>query len=434
MRFAAILLSYSLFVSIASAAGLSTSERKLTPAVEHRLPDAMALLERAVNLNSGTMNFEGVRECGRLFAPEFEKLGFTTRWVDGAEWGRAGHLVAERRGRNAKVHVLLIGHLDTVFEKDSPFQKWERLEDQKVRGPGVTDMKGGIVIMLLALQALHETRELDRLQITAVLTGDEEHPGRPIDLARRDLKVAAEAADVALAFEDGDGDPKTAVVARRGNSEWRLRVSGVPSHSSQIFSDAVGSGSVYEAARVLTAFRDSLAGDPLVTFNPGWIAGGTTVGADFDAGRASVFGKSNVVAESTLVHGDLRTLTPEQLARTKAAMERIVARHLPRAGAEIEFTDRYPPLAPTEGNQRLLGMFDQASRDLGHGPVTADNPARAGAADISFTAGLVDMALDGIGPLGTGGHTVNETGDLGTIGMQASRTAVLLSRIARMKR
>ena len=434
MNSAAIVLVLALLASSASAAGLTSTERKLAPAVEKRLPEALQLLETAVNTNSGTMNFEGVRENGRLFASEFEKLGFTTRWADGAAWGRSGHLIAERKGKNAKLHVLLIGHLDTVFEKDSPFQKWERLEGQKVRGPGVSDMKGGDVIMLLALGALRDAGELDRLTVTAVLMGDEEHPGRPIGVARRDLKAAAEAADVAIAFEDGDGDPKTAVVARRGNSEWRLRVSGVPSHSSQIFTESVGSGSVYEAARVLAAFQDSLSHEQYLTLNPGWIAGGTSVSADYEENRATTFGKTNVVAESTLACGDIRTLTPEQLARTKATMERIVARHLPRTGATIAFMDRYPPMAPSEGNQRLLAMFDQVSRDLGFGPVTADNPARAGAADVSFTAGLVEMAIDGLGPLGSGGHTVEETADLGTFAMQASRTAVLMSRLARSRK
>jgi len=434
VKSAAIVFPLALIASFASAAGLSSVEQKLPAAVERRLPEALAFLERVVNLNSGTMNFEGVRECGRLFAPEFERLGFTTRWVDGSAWNRAGHLIAERPGKKAKLHVLLIGHLDTVFEKDAPFQRWEMVDETHARGPGAIDMKGGNVVMLLALGALREAGELDRLNVTVVLSGDEESPGKPIELARKDLIAAGEAAYIALGIEDGDGDPRTAVVARRGNSEWRLRTAGVPSHSSQIFSQDIGSGAIFEAARILTAFEDSLAGEKFLSFNPGWVAGGTSIDADFEASRASAFGKSNVVAESTIVAGDLRTISPEQRERTKAAMERIVSRHRPHTEARIEFMDRYPPLAPTDGNRRLLAMFDQASGDLGQGPVTEVSPDQAGAADISFTAGLVDMALDGIGLMGTGGHTVRETADLATLGMQASRTAVMLSRLARGKR
>src|SRR5262245_271312 len=150
----------------ASAQGLSPAERRLAAAVERHAPEALDLLRRAVDVNSGTMNFEGVREVGRLFAPELERLGFTTRWVEGAAWGRAGHLVATRAGRGLRARVLLIGHLDTVFERDSPFQRFESLSDSTARGPGIIDMKGGDVVMLLALRALREAGALGGLAVT----------------------------------------------------------------------------------------------------------------------------------------------------------------------------------------------------------------------------------------------------------------------------
>jgi len=410
--------------------GLSGLERRIAAAVDRGAPASIVLLERTVNQNSGTMHFDGVRAVGRLLAPEFERLGFTVRWAEGAAWGRAGHLIADRGGDGRGPKVLLIGHLDTVFEPDSPFQRFERLTDTTARGPGTTDMKGGNVIMLLALGALREAGALDQLQVRVVLTGDEENPGELLDLARRDLRDAAEWADIAIGFEDGPSDPKLAVIGRRGSSGWVLRTAGKPSHSSQVFRPEVGSGAIYEAARILAAFRDSLAGDPNVTFNPGIIVGGTAVTFDQDQDRGTAFGKTNVVAESTVVSGDLRTLTPEQLERTRAAMRRLVARHYPGTSAEIVFDDGYPPMAPTEGNRRLLALFDQASRDLGGGPVSAADPARAGAADISFTSGLVEMALDGVGLMGAGGHTVHETADLRTLSLNAKRVALLLHRLA----
>lgn len=414
----------------ARAQGLSATERRITAAVDAGVPDALALLERAVNINSGTMNLDGVRATGRLFAPEFERLGFAVRWVDGAAWGRAGHLIAEWRGDGTGPKVLLIGHLDTVFEADGPFQRWERLTDSTARGPGATDMKGGDVVMLLALRALRQTGQLDGLRITVVLTGDEENAGTPVPLARADLVEAARWADIAIGFEDGAGDPRTAVIGRRSSGNWVLRTSGRPTHSSQIFRDGVGSGAIFEAARILAAFHDSLSGEPNLTFNPGAMVGGTTTTFDVPQGRGTAFGKTNVVAESAVVAGDIRALTPEQLARAQATMRRIAARHYPRTTAELAFEDRYPPLAPSEGNRRLLARFDAASRDVGGGPMTAADPARAGAADISFTSGLVDMALDGVGLLGSGGHTVLETADLRTLRLQAARAAVVLSRLA----
>jgi glutamate carboxypeptidase len=420
---------------LSHAAGLSAPERAVAAAVDRRLPAGRALLERSVGINSGTMNFAGVRATAALFAPEFAALGFDTTWIDGAAWGRAGHLVARRAARGPGAagapRGLLIGHLDTVFERDSPFQRWEAVGDTAARGPGAIDMKGGIVILLLALGALADAGELDRLTLEVFLSGDEEKPGTPQALARRDLFAAADRADFALGFEDGDGDPRHAVVARRGATGWTLRTSGTPSHSSQIFREDVGRGAIYEMARILAAFHDSLSTEAFLTVNPGVVVGGTAIAFDSSAARGTAFGKNNVVAESTLVSGDLRTLTPGQLERARATMRRVVAASPSRVGASIAFDEGYPPLAPSPGNDRLLARFDQASRDLGLSEVTATDPARAGAADISFTAGRTPAALDALGLKGTGGHTVNETADLRVLPVQAKRVAVLLARLAR---
>ena len=137
-----------------------------------------------------------------------------------------------------------------------------------------------------------------------------------------------------------------------------------------------------------------------------------------------------MIAEHATAEGDLRTVSPEQLERAKKTMREIAARHLPRTASEIAFEDDYPPMAPSEGNRRLLSLYDRVSRDLGFGPVTATDPGDAGAADVSFAAGLVTMAIDGIGLKGRGGHTVEETADLAMLPIQTKRAAVLLYRLA----
>ncbi len=418
-----------LLPALAVAANLTPREQRAIAAVERRAPDGLALLQRLVDVNSGTLNLAGVREVGRMLEPEFARLGFRTRWVEGAAWQRAGHLIAERPGRRGSPKVLLIGHLDTVFEPDSPFQKFERLDDSTARGPGIIDMKGGDVIILLALQALADARALDDLSFQVVLTGDEERSGSPDSLARADLVRAGEWADIAIGFEDGDGEPQHAVIARRGSTGWTLRTAGVTAHSSQIFREDIGSGAIYEASRILQAFHDSLASEPYLTLNPGLILGGTKVTLAPGAASGSASGKTNVIAESTYVSGDLRTLTPEQRTRARVTMRRIAAASPPHSSALFQMDDGYPPLAPTDGNRRLLALYDTASRDLGFGPVTAVDPRMAGAADISHVGTLVDMALDGIGLRGTGGHTVNETADLRTLPTQAKRAALLLLRL-----
>ncbi|HEX9692019.1 MAG TPA: M20/M25/M40 family metallo-hydrolase [Gemmatimonadales bacterium] len=404
------------------------TEHRVVAAVDEGAAGALELLQEIVNINSGTMNFAGVRRVGAVLRARFDALGFDTEWIDGAPFDRAGHLLATHDGPGPR--LLLIGHLDTVFEPDHPFQAWEWTSDSTARGPGVVDMKGGDVVIVLALEALARAAVLDGLNIAVVMTGDEEDSGTPLDLARASLIEAADAADVALAFENGDSDPTTAVIARRGSTTWRLSVTGRPAHSSQVFQPEVGAGAIYEASRILFAFYDELSGEPLLTFNPGVILGGTDVDFDIDQARGTAFGKDNVVAEHAMVSGDLRAVSPEQLANAKLAMRRIADGHLPLTTADLEFHDSYPPFAPTDGNRRLLALFDAVSRGLGFGAVTAVDPRKAGAADVSFTMGRVAMALDGLGTGGGNDHTADEWIDVRTLAMQAKRAAVLMLRLA----
>jgi len=412
----------------AAGATLSNEERALVQHVNAENARSIALLQRIVDINSGTMNFAGVRRVADVLRVELDSLGFTTRWIDGASFHRAGHLVAEHAGPGPK--VLLIGHLDTVFEPSSPFQRFERLDDSTARGPGVIDMKGGDVVIISALRALRAVGVLARLNVTVVFHGDEEDAGTPLSEARRALIDAAHGATSAIGFEDGSGDPRLAVISRRGDESWTLRTTGTPAHSSQIFQKEVGAGAVYEATRVLSEFYRQLSGERYLTFNPGLALGGTAVRVDSTGVAGAAEGKANVVAEHMTVVGDLRTISPEQLARAKRMMQAIVATHLPNTNAELTFDAGYPPMAPTAGNRRLLTLYDRVSRDLGLWPVTAVDPSKAGAADVSFVADLVPMKIDGVGLSGHDDHTTKETADLRMLPVQTKRAALLLYRLS----
>ncbi|WP_428266023.1 M20/M25/M40 family metallo-hydrolase [Haliangium sp.] len=408
-------------------ARLTAEERRLVAEVDARADAAVAMLERVVDINSGTMNLAGVREVGHVFAEAFERIGFETEWIAQQRQGRAGHLFARRRGASGK-RVLLIGHLDTVFEADSEFQRFERLSDDRARGPGVIDIKGGDVAILHALAALDAIGALDDATITVALLGDEESPGGP---ASRDALIqAARASDVALGFECGLG-PNAATIARRGLSEWRLEVQAKPGHSSGIFSDTAGAGAVYEAARVLADFYDALSDQPNLTVNAGLILGGTTIEHDRAHDRGVGVGKSNVIPGAAVVTGDLRALSDQQRERAKATMREIAARSLPQAAATLHFDDGYPSMAPTAGNRRLLFELDEVARALGLGPVRVIDPGRRGAADISFVAPHVPAALAGLGVDGDGWHTPAETIALDSLRVSTQRAAVLLYRLTR---
>ncbi len=418
-----------LIAPFSTKAQLSETEKQLSETAEKNNDEALDLLKEILSINSGTMNFEGVRKVGDVLRKEFDDLGFQTSWEDGKPFNRAGHLVAKHLGSESAPKLLLIGHLDTVFEKDSPFQDMTMIDKNTMKAPGIADMKGGDVIIIQALKALQQNNLLKDMNIWVVMTGDEEYSGAPLNLSKKVLIDAAKWADIAIGFENGDGNPATANISRRGSIKWELKTKGNPAHSSQIFREDVGAGAIFEASRILNAFYEELRSEEFLTFNPGMIIGGTTLEHDSENKSGNAFGKDNVVSKEVIVSGDLRGLSPEQVERVKKKMQGIVSQHRPQTKAKLTFFDGYPPMAPTNGNRTLLNIYSKVSVDLGLGKVEAVNPLKAGAADVSFTADYVDMAIDALGMSGADDHTVNETGYLPALLTQTQRAAVLLYRL-----
>ena len=435
----AALAAFALALPAAADARLRPEERRMAQVVDRETDRSIALLERMVNQNSGTFNLPGVTAVAEMVRPEFEQLGFEVRWVDMRATGRAGHLIATHRGASTGSgargkRILLIGHLDTVFEPDSPFQRFER-EGERATGPGIGDDKGGIVVIIAALRAMHAAGTLRTADIMVVLTGDEERPGSPIAVARRDLIEAGRWADVALEFENlavEDGRDH-GTVARRSSTSWTLRTTGRTGHSSGIFNESLGYGAIYELARILDAFRRELP-EANLTFNVGVAGGGTPATIDEQLLTITATGKTNIVAEAAIARGDLRSLTPEQDARVRARMQAIVAQHLPRTSAELVFSeDGYPPLPPTAGNRAVLARLNLVNRDLGLPDMPEYDPARRGAADSSFVAADADV-LAGLGAAGGGAHAEGEFILLDSIARSAKRAAILMTRLSREPR
>lgn len=425
--------------TLSAAAGLSLAlpamAQRLSPAeaVMARTVDAdqarsVALLERLVNQNSGTLNLEGVTKVGTMLRAELESLGFAVTWKPMGAVQRAGHLIAVHRGKPGTKLLLLIGHLDTVFEPNSPFQKFVRKGDL-AEGPGAGDDKGGMVVIVTALRAMQAAGSLKNANIEIHLTGDEENSGSPHSIARADLVAAGKRADVALDFEGLviDGGRDMGSIARRSVTDWRITATGKTGHSSLIFGPEFGDGAINELARILAAFRKELP-EPNLTFNAGVIAGGARAKID-ESGNATASGKTNIIAATAVATGDFRTLSPEQTARVRAKMGAIVAAHAPGTDAKIEFGEGYPAMAPTEGNKALLAALNGVNRDLGLAEMPALDPLKRGAGDISFVAADVD-GLAGLGPYSTGDHAPGETVDLDSIRRQAKRAAILMSRLS----
>ena len=427
------LLLLLLLIAAPAAAQLSAPEQRMIRTVEQERERTISLLERMVNQNSGTLNLPGVEAVGRMARAELEPLGFQVRWIPMAETGRAGHLIATHKGNGRGKRILLIGHLDTVFEPDSPFQRFVR-QGQRATGPGVGDDKGGIAVIVAALRAMHAAGTLKDADITVALTGDEERLGEPVATARRDLIEAGRRADVALEFENlatREGQD-FGTVARRSGFNWTLKTTGRTGHSSGIFTEGLGYGAVYEMARILDAFRRELP-ERYLTFNVGVIGGGTPATIDESGFRVTASGKTNIVAETAIARGDLRTLTAEQDARIRARMQAIVAKHLPGTGATLTFFEGYPPMEPTAGNRAILARLNAVNRDLGLPELPELDPGLRGAADSAFVARDVDT-IGGLGVAGGGAHAEGEWADLTSIDRQAKRAAILMTRLSKQRR
>jgi glutamate carboxypeptidase len=420
MRVAAILLV--LLLAQESRADLSGEEQRIVGAVDTRREGALALLEETVNIPSATENLAGVRRVGDVYARELAALGFAARWADVPQaMARAGHLVATLSGSRGR-RLLLIGHLDTVLEKE-PFRR----EGDRAYGSGVSDMKGGNLVIVEALRALHAVGALGDRRIVVVLTGDEEDAGLPQEAAREALVAAARESDAALAFEGSS--PGVAVIGRRGVGTWRLHVTGEQAHSSGIFREERGDGAIYETARILGRIHDELR-EPYLTINPSVVVGGTDVSYDTASKSGTALGKTNVIPREVRVEGDIRYLSAAQFDSARERMTAIVAKHLPRTGGTIEVLAEYPAMSPTDANRELLAVLDLASRDLGDGRVVAQDPAERGAGDVSFVAeGLA--CLDCLGADGGNEHAPGEYVNLGSLPALTRRAALLIYRLTR---
>jgi len=423
------ILAGSLFVSLVFSGGLSKTEKRIQKYVEKHSEEAIDLIEKVVNINSGTLNIDGNRTVGKIFQAELDQLGFNTYWVTYPEnIKRSGHLFAEMRGGKGK-RIVLIGHLDTVFEPDDPFQRFIR-DGDTAYGPGVADMKAGDVSMIYVMKALDKVGVLKNLELTLVFTGDEEKTGGPPSVVRKELIEAGKWANIGLGFEGAHG-MNTGTVARRSSSSWRLTTTGIQGHSSQIFKDELGYGAIFEAARIVNAFREELLGEEYLSFNPGTIVGGTDIAYDPVTARGTTFGKTNVVSQAATVHGGIRTISTEQLDRAMASMKDIVSQNLPGTTARIKFRTSYPPMAPTKANYALLDELESVNMDLGYGELEPLDPGKRGAADISFVAPHVDASLAGMGPDGFGEHSEKEGLDLTSFPRTTTRAAILIHRLTR---
>lgn len=419
--FLAALLIFEIVVSV-GAQSLSADEKRISEFVDKHNAEAVSLLKNIVNIESPTEDVNGVKAVGLVLKKEIEAIGMTAKWIEmPPEMKRAGHLLAETRGTKGK-RLLLLGHIDTVLRGEK-----FRIEGDRAYGTGIGDMKGGDVVLLQALKALHSIGALKDTQIIVMLTGDEENSGDPVEISRGDMIAAAKRSDLALSFEASVGN--TGTVGRRGASSWHLEIEAKTGHSSGIFNERMGYGAIFEASRILNEFREKLGGEKYLTFNPSLIVGGTTAESKNAAGSAT--GKTNVVPARVIVNGDLRFISEEQKEAARTKMREIVAKSLPGASAKIAFEDGIPAMTPNEGNYALLKQLDQVSKDMGLGSVEALDPGLRGAGDVAYISNIIP-GLDGIGMGGSeNSHAKGESSNIKLLPTLTKRAAILIYRLTR---
>lgn len=407
---------------------LTDTEKKILAWIKAHSNEAEKLLEETVNINSGTFNISGVKKVGEVFSRELQKAGLQTEWVSLPDsLQRAGHLVAVKKGTKGK-KIFIIGHLDTVFEPDMSAGPFTRIDDSTATGQGINDMKGGDVIVVMALQALHSMGLLKDASITVYFTGDEEESGKPTSISRKDFIERAKQCDLALGFETAQS-MNTIAIGRRGFSSWKLEVTAKTGHSAGVFGQSAGYGAIYETARIINRFREDLGNEKYLTFNPGIIAGGSEMTYDDEKMRATVAGKTNIISPAVVAEGDLRFLTEKQRENARQKMQAIVSgQNLNGTSAKISFTDGIPAMEPSKGNDALRQLTDKVSRDIGLGAVNAGDPGSRGAGDISYVAKYVDC-IDGLGASGKGAHAAGETIHLKQFPLLIQRAAILIYRL-----
>jgi len=380
----------------------------LRAAIAADLPDYLANLERLVNIDCGSYTKAGVNEVGRWTGDFLSDLGAAVEYRPDPT-GRLGDtVVATFVGQPGGARVLLIGHLDTVFDPGTAAQRPFRLEDGVAHGPGVTDMKSGLLAGLHALKALIEERGGLPFERLVFVANPDEEIGSPTSTPH--IRAIAADIDIALVLEcaRANGD---IVSSRKGIIDVRLHVQGRAAHAG--VEPEKGRSAILEAARIVADLHALNGRWPEVTVNVGVIAGGT---------------RPNVVPESCTLEVDIRATSRDALEIAEAEVRRVAAAtEVDDTTVEFELMARWWPMEKLEQSGRLLEHAQAVARALGF---EVHDTSTGGASDANTTSGMGIPSLDGLGPIGGNDHSPTEYLDTDSIVPRTSMLAGLLLAIA----
>jgi glutamate carboxypeptidase len=370
--------------------------------VDAHEPEMLTFLEKVVNTDSGTFDKTGVDQVGVLLAERLEALDFSIETVSQTEHG--DHIVARKAGEEPG-RILLVGHMDTVYPAGTAAARPFHIQDGMARGPGVLDMKGGLVSLLYALKALKESNPAvyRQMDLVAVFNSDEEilsPTSRPV------IEREAKQAHAACVFEPARPGGEY-VVARKGVGRYRLSVLGRAAHAGS--QPERGRNAVAEIAHKIVALH-SLS-DPST---------GTTVSVNVVHGGE----RTNVIAERAYAEVDLRVISLEESARVDRRVREIAATSfIPGVTAELKGGLLFPPMEQTPGSKRLFQALQAAGRELG---LDLSGILSGGGSDGNHTSQFIPT-VDGMGPRGSEAHSDREHMEISTLVERTKVTALFLS-------
>ncbi len=415
------LLLLVLMGSFPAHATLSEEEIRIRSAVDARRDSLLATLDEWVDQNTGTFNIEGLRAFSQRLLKPLEELGFTVRSERGPELdipGRGrfetGPLITAHRpaleGQGNPAHFLLVGHYDTVFEPDSPFQQFRLSAESPGRatGPGIVDMKGGIVVMLAALRVLEQSGDLGAAEWTVIFNADEEIGSLG---SRARIEEAARRATTGFVFEAAY-EGGVMVRSRRGLGQFYLTVEGVAAHSGSAHQKGRSAiREIVEKVRLIEALTDYKRG---INLNVGTLRGGT---------------KRNIVPFHAEAWVDLRYDTPELGREVRAEIEEISGRtFVEGTTTELWGTLHRPPKIETEAVRELLEKHAEVAEAMG---VRPPEPVHAGGGTDGSLMGAVGLpTLDSMGAEGGDAHTDREFIEIDSLTRRAAIAAILMRRLA----
>ncbi|MDC7828074.1 MULTISPECIES: glutamate carboxypeptidase [Pseudomonas] len=375
---------------IALPASAALDARIQTAAEQAKAP-TLTLLERLVNIDSGSGYAPGLTEVGKLVSAELQKLGATVQEVPNTAPDKSQHLVATLKG-SGKAKILLLAHMDTVFKEGTAKARPYRTDEKRAYGPGVSDDKGGIVVALAALQILKALDFKDYGQITLLLDASEETGSQA---ATELIASTAKQHDVVLNLEPGrpaDG----LVVWRKGSATAVVEVKGKSSHAG--VSPELGRNAATEVAHQVLQLGNLGDAEKKTSVNFTVIEAGDRI---------------NVIPDHAVAKADVRAALPEEFDRVEKDLARIAAN---KRIADTEVTTRLerglPPMPQTAASDRLLATAQGIYGELGR---TLTVEGSGGAADASIAAGAGVLTLDGFGIVGGKLHTPEEYVELDSV-------------------